>query len=510
MSEMNRKSNPDSTGPESLRERSISGLLWTFSRVGGMVVLRLVVLIVLARLVTPEEFGVMNAALIVFGFSALFFQMGVGPALVQRVDLRKGHIRTGLTASIMMSLGFGAALALLAPIIADFFDFQQLTDVLRVTSLVFPLQGIGVVARSLLQRDMKFRTLAVIEIAAYTLGYGVIGIGLGVLGAGVWSLVLAHLSMSLIAAIALLITGERDALRPGFDRRCFNELMLYGGGFTLAKVMDYFASTGDNIVVGRSLGAAALGAYGRAYQLVVFPVHQLSLVINQVLFPVMAQLQSSKDRLAAAFRRGVSTMALVFGPLSVVAAVLADEVVSVVLGPDWSEAVAPFAILALGMTFRGVSQVCNTLAQATGAVYRRAWRQSVYAGAILAGSWIGQQWGLSGVATGVLAANVLNFALMAHLGLRLTPLGAKQLLGAAAPALWLATSALVVSLATSLLMQTLHAPDLLAIVVVILTVFLFLGGLVRFRPTVLGPDREWLGGVLREVIRRLTSRGNHV
>lgn len=462
-------------------------------------------LVVLARLLTPEEFGVMSAALVVLGFSSMFYSLGVGPALVQRPEVTTAQIRAGITGSVALSLIFGGAVALGAPLIASIFEIPELAPVLVILAIEFPLQGISVVAWSLMQRDLRFRELAIIEVGSYALGYGIVGVTLALTGAGVWSLVAAHLTKGAVVTIALLARG-RYGFRPGFDRKAFKELMSYGGGFTLARVFNYMARQGDNFVAARWLGAAALGIYGRAYQLVVFPISQLAIVIGDVLFPAMAQIQASVDRLSVAFRRGTSVMALVFAPLGFVSAVLAPEIIAVLLGPDWSEAVAPFQILAVGMLFRAVYKMSDVLVQATGAVYRRAWRQAAYAVAVVVGSWIGQFWGLVGLAFGVLGALILNYALMSQLSISLTPMTWKQFLKAHLPAVEIGALALVCSLGVAIWLRSIDAPDVVTLATALAVTISAIALLVRLRPSVLGPDQPWIHSIATELLGKFKRK----
>lgn len=448
----------------------------------------------------------MSAALVVVGFSSLFSQLGVGPALVQRPNLTAAHVRVGLTSSLLLSLLLGGTIALIAPLMASFFGFDELTAILRVLAFGFPLQGLSTVARSLMQRDMRFRTLASVDVLSYLIGYAVLATVLGSLAFGVWALVFGHLAQSLISTTALLI-AEHHILKPGYNAEALKELLAFGGGFTLARVFNYTASEADNIVAGRLLGATALGLYSRAFRLVVAPVNQLNFVIDQVLFPSMARIQSEHERLLAAFRRGVTLMSVIFVPISVSLAVFSREVVLVFLGSQWLGAVEPLRVLAVGMLFRSGYQVSDTLARATGAVYRRAVRQFIFAAAVVTGSWIGQGWGLVGLAWGVLAALVVNFYLMTHLSLSLTGLKWGDFFRAYAPALWVGSVALSVGLASA---SGLRNADLSPAIILLsgtgmigLVVVLF----IRIFPQRMGTDRAWMAAIIRQMAdRRLHLR----
>ena len=173
--------------PLSLTHRTIGGMAWTAWGSGATAGLKLLVLVLLTRLLTPADFGVVGAALIVIGFSLAFSQLGIGAALVQRPVLEPGHISTAFLAST----GFGFIVAvlvwLLAQPIAGFFRIDELAPVVRVLATLFPIYGGSAVAENLAQRDMRFRLLANTDVIAYGVGYGLVGVVLALLGFGLES-----------------------------------------------------------------------------------------------------------------------------------------------------------------------------------------------------------------------------------------------------------------------------------------------------------------------------------
>jgi PST family polysaccharide transporter len=210
--------------------------------------------------------------------------------------------------------------------------------------------------------------------------------------------------------------------------------MEYGVGHSAARVGVILANQADNLVVGRWLGAVALGLYSRAYQLMSLPTALLGDVLDKVLFPTMARVQDEPRRLASAYLQGTALLALLTLPAGVVAAILAPELVVVAFGPRWEAAVSPFQVLALGMMFRTSYRMSDSLSRATGRVYRRAWRQGLYAALVFLGAWLGQYRGVTGVAAGVLCALFLNYLIMAQLSLSVGQISWPQFVQAQLPA----------------------------------------------------------------------------
>jgi PST family polysaccharide transporter len=432
-------------------------MAWVAWGGGATAVIKLVVLILLSRLLSPADFGVVSAALIVIGFSLTFSQVGLGPALVQRPVLEPRHISTAFFASIGLSLVVAALVWVAAPLGAEFFRMQRLAPVVRVLALVFPLVGISTVSESLLQRDLRFRLLANLDVLAYGVGAGLVGVALAILGWGVWSLVAAQVTWALIRAV-MLLRAAPPVLHPRPTWACFRELLGYGVGQSAGRIGVFLANQADNLVVGRWLGAVSLGLYNRAYQLMAVPTLLLGDVLDNVLFPTMARVQDDPPRLASAYLQGTALLALLTLPAGVVAAVLAPELVAVAFGSRWEAIVPAFQVLALGMMFRTSYRMSDSLSRATGKVYRRAWRQGFYAALVALGALVGQTWGLTGVAVGVLGALFANFLLMAHLGLSVGRISWLRFLEVQLPAIWLTMLVGGATLATVTLFRHLGLP----------------------------------------------------
>lgn len=477
--------------PPSMTHRTLAGMFWLLSGSGVQALLRIAVIVVMARLLTPADFGLVAGALVFIDFVEVFSDMGLGLVIVQRHELTDAHVRTGFTVSALLGLLFAVGIWLAAPSIAALFRMEGMTTILRAMAVVFPIDSLSLVASALLQRDLKFRTLAGVSVTAYVIGYGVVGVTLALMGFGVWSLVGAYLAQTLIVSLTLLWVRPH-AKRPLFDRAVLKEMTYMGAGFSAAQVCNYVALKGDNAIVGRWLGAGALGLYTRAYGLMTMSVTIFGTAFDRVLFASLSKIQRERERMAVAFRRGVALIALLILPTSAAAFVLAPELIHILLGPKWMEVVIPFQILAVGMLFRTSYKVSASVARATGAVYRTAWRQAVYALTVVVGALTGQSWGVPGVALGVLAALAVFFLLMAQLSVRLTSITWRDYWAAHLPAAFLTV---MVAVETWAVASTLRGVGALPVVVFLVSISVALITflvLVRLSPRlVLGEDGVW-------------------
>jgi O-antigen/teichoic acid export membrane protein len=411
--------NSQKSSKKSLTQHAISGFFWLFSGAAFQHVLRLAALIILARLISPADFGVMTAAMIVINFAQIFSWVGIGPSIIQIPELKSTHIRTGLVISVLFGLITGVIVWFLAPAIAFLLKTSEVIRVLRILSIIFPITGFAVISESLLRRAFKFNKIAIADLFSFGLGYGIVSVVLALHGYGYYSLVGGVVAQYTIRACLLSLMQGEWTWRLSFNLSAAKELFNLGGGFTCAQILNYIALQGDYFIVGRYLGMTALGFYNRSYSLMTSALKLFNQILGGVLFPTMARVQEEPEKLRTAFRRSISITSIVLIPISLAIYVMAPEIILVLLGPQWEQAVVPFKILTLGMYFRTSYKISGTLTQALGAVYRNAARQAIYAGAVLGGAFIGQYWGLRGVACGVLLALFIQFCVMSQLALKL-------------------------------------------------------------------------------------------
>lgn len=401
---------------ENLTQKTFKGFYWQLSGSLFQTVIQLAVLVILARLISKTDFGIVQSALVVVGLSNLLSQMGVGPALVQKKELTPLHIRAGATISLILSIALFLSVFFGSKLLSAFFKMPELQKVLQVVAFVFIIEGVSTVSQSLLLREMKQKVLVKIDLISYSLGYGLVSIVLSYLGFGLWSLIIGQIVQSITKCVLSLIKSKHSIL-PYFGKAESKELLYYGGGHTLARMFNYLALQGDNIVTGRYLGADALGIYSRAYATMVKPVSLIGNSLDKVLFPAMAARQNQPDRLIEAFINGSRLITFLCIPISCVLIFSSKEIIYVLLGNKWEDVILPFQILTSGLIFRMGYKMGDCLSRATGNVYSRAKRQFLYALCVIFGCYAGTKWGIKGVAVGTLFAVAINYILMIHLSL---------------------------------------------------------------------------------------------
>jgi O-antigen/teichoic acid export membrane protein len=327
-----------------LRPQILRGVAWKGgSQVFGYVT-RFTVAAILAHLLSPHDYGL---AAMVLAFSALvylFSDLSFGTALIQRREITEADRSTVFWTSV----GAGALFTLIgfaaAGPIASFYGEPEVEPLFRALSLTFVIAALSSTQLALLTRSMDFRTLELREIAA-TLVAGACGITAALAGLGPWALILQQVAASVTSTVLLWIcTAWRPHLR--FSRASLRDLGGFSANVFGARLLFFANRNVDNILIGRFLGPAALGAYAIAYNLMLIPLSQISIPLQDVLFPAFSRMQHDVARIKAGWLRANLIVGSITIPAMVGLILVADDFVAVVLGDQWDSAVPVLQILA--------------------------------------------------------------------------------------------------------------------------------------------------------------------
>lgn len=420
----------------SVSHQTRRGITWSF--VGAVVTnaVRVVVLAVLGRALTKDDFGIVAAAVSVYVVVFTVRDLGIGMGLVQRKDLQPGHIRTAFATSIYLGFTLSIALFAAAPWIGRAYGIVESTSAIRGLAAMFAIRSVATTSRMLCQRAMNFRLITVVEMVAFTLG-SIVAMASAVAGAGPWALVAGYLAEEVISATCYLIASPpKFSLR--IERQRLRELLDFGGGYSVVSIANLVATFGDNFVVGRALGAAQLGFYSRAYDLMRYPSMVFDAVVGNVLFPAFARLQQDPTNIAISYRRVTFVNALLFLPATAALIVVAPEAIRTVLGEGWDGVVLPFQILLAAMLPRTSLKLGVIVAQAVGAVNSVAIGQICYAVILVGGAAITVRWGIVSVAASTSIAIVIASLQACYLALRLAEMPVRSFAAAHVPGLLLA------------------------------------------------------------------------
>ncbi len=326
----------------------VSGVGWGTVSIATVTMLQLVFMAVMARLLEPADFGLVAIANVALRFYSYFAQMGVTPALIQKETVGDGDVRAALALSLGVSAFFFLLALLTADLVEHYFEIKSLASVMRVLALNFIISGFSAVPLGLIRRNNAFKALAVIEIISYVMGYGVVGLGAAFYGAGVWSLVAAFLSQTLLSAIlGYSVIRHPLALKHTKEQR--NHLIGYGGRYSVIGFIEFLTSNIDSLVVGKLMGATVAGYYNRSLLLANLPVQNPTKVLTQVLFPIMSSMSNNHDKQSNSLQLSTLLVGSYAFAVGLGISVAAPDIVLVLLGNKWLESIPLLQILAISV-----------------------------------------------------------------------------------------------------------------------------------------------------------------
>ena len=348
-----------------LTTATLRGVSWNTAATITTAVMQIGYTAVMARLLPPAAFGLVALANVVLRFGTYLAQMGLEQALVQKAELSEEDVRATFTTAI--GLGTLATLVLLAgaPLAPLLLNEPAVVPLVQALALSLFLTGLSASAVSLLRRQLAFGTLALMQTVAYVVAYGIVGIGLGLNGFGVWSLVAATLTHHLIMTV-WAYAATRHALRPYFEWTHYRPLLVYGSRISLTSFIEFITLSLDTLLVGRLLGAAALGLYNRAWMLISLPLYLLTNSVARVVFPAFSQVQADQPKLRTVYVASTTLIAAGVLPVCAGMAVAAPELVRALLGPGWAAAVPVLRVMCaavpLGLITMFAGIVCDARA----------------------------------------------------------------------------------------------------------------------------------------------------
>ena len=361
--------------------------------------------VVLARLLTPEDYGLVGMVLVVTGFVAFFKHMGLSVATIQRAEINAEQVSTLFWVNVSVSVALTCATAALAPAVAWFYGRPQLVWITLAFAAGFTVSGLGVQHEALLKRQMRFKALAAIEIGAMLSGIAV-AVFAARAGAGYWALVANQLVFG-----TLYVAGVWAACgwRPGPPVRYagVRPMLASGGDITGYGVLNYFARNLDNLLIGRVWGAAQLGLYARAYQLLLLPLDQTTVPLDGVALPTLSRLSDAPERYRAAYLRILEKVAMLTMPGVALMIATSDWLVRLVLGPQWGETATIFALLGVAGLFEPVANTMGWLLISQGRTRDMLRWGFAHAAVMILSFAVGLPWGAVGVAASYSAFGVL-------------------------------------------------------------------------------------------------------
>jgi PST family polysaccharide transporter len=323
---------------------------WNAVQLWGYNLVSLVVFVVLGRLLTPRDFGLAAAAMVVIWFMRIVVDAGFGRLLVQRAEIDRTYVDTAFGAAALLGVVFTGVTVALAPVLAALFNEPRLTNLIRALSVIFIFVALDSVPTALLQRELRWRALAIRRLGATAVSAGV-AVWLAASGAGAWALVAQQIILEgLTVGLLLLVTRWRPAFH--LARSAFRELLAFGARYSALRILGYLGANVDNFLIAIFIGPVALGYYVIAYRVFTVLNELFVQTVNNVALPAFSRLQDEPRRLNAMFHQVCAAAALFAFPIYTLLAISAGQLIPAVFGPKWHTSVPVLELL----TVAGVAQ----------------------------------------------------------------------------------------------------------------------------------------------------------
>ena len=421
---------------ENLKDRTVSGMMWSAVGKVGTLTINFLSNLVLARLLMPEDFDCIGMLAIFLAVSNIFIQGGLGAALIQKKNPTKLDYSTVFYWNLVFAIVFYAILFAIAPAVARFYGLPILQPMLRVQSTVLIIQSFAIVQITQLQKQMDFKALAIRNMAAALAGT-LIAIPMAFHGYGAWSLVASAI---LAAIVNVLLLWKMSDWRPSleFSFVSLKQLFSFGGLMLLSSLAETLYTNLQGLIIGKRFPAGNLGYYMQAKKLEEVPVTGLSSIVNDVTFPAFSTLQDDPERLLEGMRRSTKALCFVNFPMMTLLMVIALPLITLLYGAKWETSAPYFQILCIS----GLIYTLNTLntnvikALGKGKIYFILQITKRIIGIVLI--FLGMRYGIYGLLWTVAGVSYINFIINALVNKRLINYGIFKQLRDVGPCLFIA------------------------------------------------------------------------
>ena len=364
-------------------------------RIGGIVVL--------ARILTPNDYGLFAMVAVVVRFAQMFKDAGLSMATVQKGHISHDQISTLFWINILISAFLGVCILAISPLVARFYGRQELAAITMALSVSFIISGLAIQHEALLRRHMQFGTLSIIEIASKIIAIGVT-IVLALFGWRYWALVGGEITTALVSTFMALFfcPWVPGRMKKGTGVR---NLLKFGGNVTGFNFVNYFHRNLDNILIGKFIGTNALGIYSKAYNLFMMPIVQIRIPLTNVAMPVLSALKEQPERYIKYYQRLLEIIALLTIPLTLYCVIEADFLIRLLLGSQWLGSIPVFRIMAIAGIIQPVAGTRGLVLLSFGFSERYLYFGLANAILMVTAIVAGLKFGIEGVATALAVAN---------------------------------------------------------------------------------------------------------
>lgn len=391
-----------------IRKNIRAGVFYTALAKYSNIVISILIGAVLARLLSPEEFGIVAIITVFISFFNLLSSFGFGAAIVQNQSLTDEDLSSIFSFTIVFGFVLSAIFFIGSPLISAFYGKEELTNLSRLMAVTILFYTFQIVPNALITKNLRFKEIGIISVIIHLIT-GAAAILLAYLGFSYYALIINGILNAVLLFIAYFFLAP---VKLSFKIRLssIRKIIKFSTYQFLFQFINYFAGNTDNLLIGKFFSASALGYYDKAYKLMLMPVQNLTFVITPVLHPVLSKFQNDKKIIYEAYYKIVKLLALIGFPLSIFLFFNAYEIVNIMYGPQWDQSIPVFKLLALAVGIQIVIMSSGSIFQATNRTdllfYSGLLSTLLLVAGILYGIFIGKS--LISIGYGILAALSIN------------------------------------------------------------------------------------------------------
>lgn len=346
----------------STKKQLLSGVFYTAIAKYAGIIISLVVTAVLARLLTPDDFGVVAIATVIITFFGIFTDMGIGPAIIQNKELTEKDYSNIFSFTIWGGIVLSFLFFLSSWFIGNFYNNETLIIICQLLAINLFLSSINIVPNALLYRDKLFKFIAWRSLIIQLIG-GTIAVIAALIGAGLYALIINPI----FSALFIFIFTYRKKPQKGsitLGISSMKKIFRFSSYQFLFNVINYFSRNLDKLLIGKFMGMDQLGYYEKSYRLMMLPLQNITHVISPVMHPVFSEMQNDLQKLASSYEKIINILAFISFPLSVFLYFTASEITLLLFGNQWLNSIAPFQILTISVGIQVIMSTSGSIFQA--------------------------------------------------------------------------------------------------------------------------------------------------
>jgi len=413
------------------REKIVKGISWNIINQVVIQSVGFIISVVLARLLSPEEFGIVGLVTVFTGFAAIFLDLGFGAALVQKKSVTDTDLSTVFWFNIAAGTFLTLLLASCSGLLSRFYEKPILQTITIIISLNFFIRSLAVVQNNIFLKKIDFKSLTIRNILTTVLSGGA-AITMAFLGYGVWSIVAQSLLTSTLSTIFIwFLSSWRPRFLFSWDS--LREMRKFSANLVANNSLNYWTRNLDNFLIGKFIGASALGIYSKAYGLMLLPLNNVSRVISNVLFPSFSSIQDDITRIRNIYLKITRSIALITFPLMIGLLVVANDFVLTLFGNQWAPMVPVLQILCIPGMLQSIGSLNGSIYQSLGKTDLQFKVTSILKVARIILLIVGIYWGIIGVAWAYAISVYILIYPMYYFPCKLVNISFKELLANVAP-----------------------------------------------------------------------------